>query len=123
MLCFLEGESNNHRRRLPENGRQTCEDDETCIDRPKSRIIVGIEDNLLQSRNGKNSIPKGKFSGPRPNSTKAMMLKLPVEEAVSDMTVSTWACQSKLEGAERVTRTTESRSAIPETIITSVVFL
>ena len=83
--------------------------------------LVGSEDNLLQSRNGKNSIPKGKFSGPRPNSTKAIMLKLPVEEAVSDMTVSTWACQSKLEGAERVTRTTESRSAIPETIITSVV--
>ena len=96
----------------PKNGASPVEDG-----------LVGIEDNLLQSRNGKNSIPKGKFSGPRPISTKAMMLKLPVEEAVSDMTVSTWACQSKLEGAERVTRTTESRSAIPETIITSVVLL
>ena len=30
-----------------------------------------------------------------------MMLKLPVEEAVSDMTISTWACQSKFEGAEK----------------------
>ena len=56
---------------------------------------VGIEDNLLQSRNVKNSISKGKFSGPRPDSTKAMMLKLPVEEAVSDMTVSTWGLSKK----------------------------
>ena len=92
-------------RHNPKNGASPVEDG-----------LVGIEDNLLPSRNGKK--------GPRPNSTKAMMLKLPVEKAVSNMTVSTWACQSKLEGAETVTRTTESRSAIPETIIiTSVVLL
>ena len=60
----LEGECKGHRKRLPNLER---------MDHSLEDGTAGIEDKLLQSHNVNNFISKGKFPGPRPDSTNSAL--------------------------------------------------